>query len=97
MHLTAADILDEFSVDGIRIYQGSKTDGRYAYLGDGYPPYDRNLHVVDLKKKEKVATINVNALHHEPEGVDIKDGWLYVAMHVSRQPRNGLLYRFSLK
>ena len=97
VHLTEADVLDQFTIGGIGIYQGSKTDGRYAYLGEGYPPHDRNLHVVDLKKKKKVATVNVNHLHHEPEGLDIRDGWLYVAMHVSRQPRNELLYRFSLK
>ena len=97
VHLTQADVLDEFPVEGIRIYQGSVIKGRYAYLGDGYPPHDRLLHVVDMDAKKLVKTVNLNDLHHEPEGVDVKGKWLYMVLHVSRQPRDGQIYRFRIK
>ena len=97
VHLTQEDVLDEFYVPGIKIYQGSVIKGRYAYLGDGYPPHDRLLHVLDMDAKKFVKTVNLNDLHHEPEGVDIKGKWLYMVLHVSRQPRDGQIYRFRIK
>lgn len=97
VHLTQNDVLDEFIVEGINIYQGSVIDGHYAYLGDGYPPHDRMLHVLDMDSKIIVCSVNLNGLHHEPEGVDVKGKWLYMAMHVSKQPRNGVIYRFRIR
>jgi hypothetical protein len=97
VHLTQDDALDEFYVPGIKIYQGSVLNGHYAYLGDGYPPHDRLLHVVDMNTKTLVKTVNLNDLHHEPEGVDVKGKWLYMVLHVSRQPRDGQIYRFRIK
>ena len=97
VHLAQDDVLDEFYVPGIKIYQGSVINGHYAYLGDGYPPHDRLLHVVDMSTKTLVKTVNLNDLHHEPEGVAIKGKWLYMALHISKQPRNGQIYRFRIK
>ena len=97
IHLTQDDALDEFYVPGIKIYQGSVLNGHYAYLGDGYPPHDRLLHVVDMNTMTLVKTVNLNDLHHEPEGVDVKGKWLYMVLHVSRQPRDGQIYRFRIK
>ncbi len=97
VHLTQDDALDEFYVPGIKIYQGSVLNGHYAYLGDGYPPHDRLLHVVDMNTKTLVKTVNLNDLHYEPEGVDVKGKWLYMVLHVSRQPRDGQIYRFRIK
>lgn len=97
VHLTQDDALDEFYVPGIKIYQGSVLNGHYAYLGDGYPPHDRLLHVVDMNTKTLAKTVNLNDLHHEPEGVDVKGKWLYMVLHVSRQPRDGQIYRFRIK
>lgn len=97
VHLTQDDALDEFYVPGIKIYQGSVLNGHYAYLGDGYPPHDRLLHVVDMNTMTLVKTVNLNDLHHEPEGVDVKGKWLYMVLHVSRQPRDGQIYRFRIK
>lgn len=97
VHLTQDDALDEFYVPGIKIYQGSVLNGHYAYLGDGYPPHDRLLHVVDMNTKTLVKTVNLNDLYHEPEGVDVKGKWLYMVLHVSRQPRDGQIYRFRIK
>ena len=34
---------------------------------------------------------------YEPEGVTVNGKWLYMVMHVSRQPRNGQIYRFRIK
>ena len=95
--LTKADALDAFTVKGIKIYQGSQIRGRYAYLGDGYAPYDRFFHVLDMKEKRLVASVNVNRLEHEPEGIDVKGKWMYMVMNVSKQPKNGGLYRFRIK
>ena len=97
VHLTQDDALDEFYVPGIKIYQGSVLNGHYAYLGDGYPPHDRLLHVVDMNTRTLVKTVNLNDLHNEPEGVDVKGKWLYMVLHVSRQPRDGQIYRFRIK
>ncbi|HBN01355.1 MAG TPA: hypothetical protein DD383_01780 [Rikenellaceae bacterium] len=97
VHLTQADVLEEFPIEGIRIYQGSVLKGRYAYLGDGYPPHDRLLHVLDMDAKKLVKTVNLNDLQHEPEGVDIKGKWLYMVLHVSKQPRDGQIYRFRIR
>ena len=97
VHLKQDDALDEFYVPGIKIYQGSVLNGHYAYLGDGYPPHDRLLHVVDMNTKTLAKTVNLNDLHHEPEGVDVKGKWLYMVLHVSRQPRDGQIYRFRIK
>lgn len=97
VHLAQDDVLDEFYVPGIKIYQGSVINGHYAYLGDGYPPHDRLLHVVDMNTKTLVKTVNLNDLHHEPEGVAIKGKWLYMALRISKQPRNGQIYRFRIK
>ena len=97
VHLTLDDVLEEFYVPGIRIFQGSVIKGRYAYLPDGYPPHDRLLHIVDIPSKKLVKTVNLNDLVHEPEGVAVKGKWLYMVMHVSKQPRNGVIYRFRIK
>lgn len=96
VHLTQDDVLDEFYAEGIKVFQGSVIKGKYAYLGDGFPPHDRLLHVVDMQAKKVVKTINLNDLHHEPEGLAIKGRWLYMVMHVSRQGRNGQVYRFRI-
>lgn len=97
VHLTLKDVLDEFVFDGVKIYQGSAIDGKYVYLGDEYPPYNRFLHVLDLQKKKLVESVNLNDLKYEPEGVTVNGKWLYMVMHVSRQPRSGQIYRFRIK
>ena len=97
VHLTQKDVIEEFTVKGIRIYQGSTMKGRYAYLADGYPPHDRVLHVADMKEKKLVKSIDLNDLKYEPEGLTIKGKWLYMAMHVKKQPRDSQIYRFKIK
>ena len=96
VHLTQDDALDEFYAEGIKVFQGSVIKGKYAYLGDGFPPHDRLLHVVDMQAQKVVKTVNLNDLHHEPEGLAIKGRRLYMVMHVSRQGRNGQVYRFRI-
>ncbi|MBR1926716.1 MAG: hypothetical protein IJ840_03045 [Bacteroidales bacterium] len=98
VHLTDADVLDETRLDkGINIWQGSFVRGRYAYLPDGYPPYDHFLHIVDLQEKEIIVSKNITELVNEPEGIDIHGKWVYVVLHTPRQPRHSVLHRFSLK
>ena len=50
-----------------------------------------------MNTKTLVKTVNLNDLHHEPEGMDVKGKWLYMVLHVSRQPRDGQIYRFRIK
>lgn len=98
VHLTDKDVLDETRLnEGINIWQGSYVRGKYAFLPDGYAPYDLLLHVVDLKKKQIVKTKNLNDLVDEPEGIDIHGKWVYVVFHTSGEPRHSKLYRFNLK
>ena len=92
------DVLDETLLnEGINIWQGSYVRGKYAFLPDGYAPYDLLLHVVDLKKKQIIKTKNLNDLVDEPEGIDIHGKWVYVVFHTSGKPRHSKLYRFNLK
>lgn len=98
VHLTDADVLDETRLDkGINIWQGSFVRGRYAFLPDGYPPYDHFLHIVDLEKKEIIVSKNITELVNEPEGIDIHGKWVYLVLHTPKQPRHSVLHRFSLK
>ncbi|MBR5018320.1 MAG: phosphatase PAP2 family protein [Bacteroidales bacterium] len=98
VHLTDADVLDVTRLDeGINIWQGSIVRGRYAYLPDGYAPYELFLHLVDLEQKRIVVSRNVTDLVDEPEGICLADGYAYVVFHTSREPRHSKLWRFSLE
>ena len=97
LHLKETDVLARFDIPNINIYQGSLVYGDCFYLPDGYAPHDRLLHVYNWKKAEKVQTLNLNDLIHEPEGLDVSGKWLYVVFHVAKQPRRSTLYRFALK
>lgn len=97
VHLKDADVLDVTRIEeGINIWQGSFVMGDYAFLPDGYPPYDRLLHIVNLKTKKIERTQNLNALMDEPEGIDIHGNWVYVIFHTPKQPRHSKLWKFSL-
>lgn len=97
VHLKDADVLDVTRIEeGINIWQGSFVMGDYAFLPDGYPPYDRLLHIVNLKTKQIERTQNLNALFDEPEGLDIHGNWVYVIFHTPKQPRHSKLWKFSL-
>ena len=98
VHLTDADVLDVTRIDsGINIWQGSIVCGRYAYLPDGYAPYELFIHVVDLDQKRIVLSKNVTDLVDEPEGICLKDGYAYVVFHTTGSPRHSKLWRFSLQ
>ena len=87
-------------LDGSDMYAKDLNPGKDSpsvIVGDGYPPYNRFLHVLDLQKKKLVESVNLNDLKYEPEGVAVNGKWLYMVMHVSRQPRNGQIYRFRIK
>ena len=96
--LTDDDVLDVTRIDeGINIWQGSYVIGRYAYLPDGYEPYDCFVHIVDLQEKKIAVSRNITDLALEPEGIDIHGKWVYVVFNTSRQPRHSVLYRFRIK
>ena len=98
VRLTDADVLDVTRIDeGINIWQGSFVRGRYAYLPDGYPPFEHYLHVVDLQEKQIVLSKRITDLVDEPEGIDIHGKWVYVLFNTPREPRHSKLWRFNLR
>ncbi len=96
VHFKKSDILETIVMDNFLVSQGSRIHKGYAYLPEGYAPYERKLHVLDLKSKKIVKTIDLNALAKEPEGLDIKGKWLYVSFHQTRTPRGTSYLRFKL-
>lgn len=97
VRLTAADALGDIPVGDITIPQGSAADRRYIYLPDGVPSRGCRMHVVDAATGERLRLIDLNPLEYEPEGLDIKGGWLYLSFHVTGHPERNLIYRFRLK
>ncbi len=75
----------------------SKIHGNYLFLSDGYHKTERRIHVYDLVNHSMAFSVNVNDLKEEPEGLDVKDGWLYVAFHYAAQPSKAQYYRFNIK
>ena len=96
VHFKKEDILETIVIDHFLVSQGSCIHHDLAYLPEGYNPLDRKLHVYDLRRKELVRTLDLNALAKEPEGLDIKGRWLYVSFHQSRTPRGTSYMRFRL-
>jgi hypothetical protein len=78
------------------VSQGSRIHKGYCYLPEGYVPFDRKLHVLDLKEKKIVKTLDLNAFAKEPEGLDIRGRWLYVSFHQTRTARGTSYVRFRL-
>lgn len=97
VHLTDNDVLEETVLKDIYIYQGSIVRDGVAYLPDGYPPYDRKIHIFDLKTGKKIHTFDVNSLNDEPEGVALKGNWMYVAFHRSKQGKNSQIWKFKIR
>lgn len=55
-----------------------------------------DLHIFDLDgNRQKV--LNFRFIHLEPEGVDLQDGWIYVAFNAKKEPRFSNIWRFRIK
>ena len=96
VHFKKSDILETIVMNDFYVSQGSRIHKGYCYLPEGYVPFDRKLHVLDLKEKKIVKTLNLNAFAKEPEGLDIRGRWLYVSFHQTRTARGTSYVRFRL-
>ena len=93
VHFTPEDVLQEISIEGIAIAQGSKIHKGKAYLPDGCSPQGNKLHVVDLQSGHKLAEIPYSDQVNEPEGLDFKGKILYTIFHpVKQQARHAKIY-----
>lgn len=80
--LTDEQVLDEFSVRFVNGLQGGKIKGRYMYIATGFTPlhgegkyFDREIKVIDLKKKKLVRSIDLSKVTvNEPEDIDFYKG-----------------------
>lgn len=96
VHLTKMDVLKEMPAADVKIPQGSLIHRQKVYLPDGVPSRDRRLHIVSIKSGESV-TYDLNHIAVEPEGVASKGRRLYISFHTPRDPRQNIIYRFSVK
>lgn len=97
MHLTRKDCLGRTrDIHGLYIGQGSVVRDGLIYLTQGGPRRDMDLHIFDLDgNRQKV--LNFRFIHLEPEGVDLQDGWIYVAFNAKKEPRFSNIWRFRIK
>ncbi len=67
-----------------------------ALAAQGGPRRDMDLHIFDLDgNRQKV--LSFRFIHLEPEGVDLQDGWIYVAFNAKKEPRFSNIWRFKIK
>ena len=93
VHFSDSDVLRTIPVNCVAVAQGSKIKGGHAYLPDGDRPGHFWLHIISLATGQEVHTIDLNPIGLEPEGIDIRDGWIYVSFHTP-DPRDNRIYRF---
>ena len=62
----------------------------------GIPKTDMDLHIFDLDGN-RLKALNFRPIGLEPEGIDIQNGWIYVAFHTPKKPRHSNIWRFKLK
>lgn len=97
VHYTREDALSEpIDVSSVFVGQGSCIRDGIAYLTDGNPASGVSLHAFDLLGGKELFRRDLSDVGLEPEGIDVKDGWVYIIFHTKKQPRHSILCRFSL-
>lgn len=91
--LTDSDVLQTIPVNCVKVAQGSKIKNGYAYLPDGDSPGNYWLHIIHLASGREVATLDLNPIGLEPEGVDIQGPWIYISFNTP-DPADNCIYRF---
>lgn len=92
VHLGEKDVLWSMYYDEVGIGQGGFVQDGRIFLTAGYPPYYCKLHVYDMNAGRQILCQDLRDLKYEPEGMDFRDGWLYVVFWCGD---NGtLIYRF---
>lgn len=82
--LADSDVLDSFTVNGLRIAQGAIIRNGKIYIGLGYTQGVEYIKVVDIASRSVVTVVPIS---YEPEGVSIYKGHLAVS-------GSGLNFRF---
>ncbi|MBO4599913.1 MAG: hypothetical protein J5641_04155 [Bacteroidales bacterium] len=93
VRLTDRDVLQTIPITCVRVAQGSKIEGGYAYLPDGDQPGGYYLHIIDLASGKEVRTLDLNPIGLEPEGVDVHRRWIYVSFNTP-DPLENKIIRF---
>lgn len=96
VHFKLKDCKQFFPIYGLYIGQGSAVRNGNIYLTQGIPKTDMDLHIFDLDGN-RLKALNFRPIGLEPEGIDIQNGWIYVAFHTPKRPRHSNIWRFKLK
>ncbi|MBQ9892596.1 MAG: hypothetical protein IJM35_05515 [Bacteroidales bacterium] len=94
---TPDDVLEVVTFTDVRIPQGSMVRKGYAFIPDGCPPYPTIMHVVDMGTGEKVLMEELKDLDAEPEGIDMKGKWIYMAFFSKSKDINTNIYRLKIR
>jgi hypothetical protein len=97
VHLTEKDLVEEYTVDCVKIAQGNHISGRYAWFTDGGKPLTRAIHKYDLKKKETAATYVIDEISFEPEDIDFFGSHLILQDFTGKTAREAMIYKIKLK
>lgn len=97
VHLTNADVLDEFTFDDMIVGQGAASHNGILFTGSGTPKLGRcRFHVFNLDTHERLSIQDVTELGIEPEGYSYQDGYMYMTFHTPKKPRHNILYRIKI-
>lgn len=95
VHLTEEDLIEEYTIECVKIAQGNKVIGRHAYFTDGAGKLSR-VHKVDLKTGEEKSW-NISADAFEPEDLDKKGSWFYIQNYTGKSSREANIFKIKIK
>ena len=94
VHLKRSDAVKTMYYGDLGIGQGAFVHDGQAYFTSGYPPYVSYLHLYDTETGLPILRQSLKPLLFEPEGIDIRDGYVYVVFWCSG--KRSKLYKFKL-
>jgi len=94
---SAADVLSTTVFDGGRIPQGSAVRRGLAFIPEGCPPMERRLYVIEMESGRQVSVTDLSPLDIEPEGIDVRGGFVYLLFYSRDKVINTNIYRLKIK